>query len=304
MGATGPRTRGPLAPGNRLALPPDGWPGWARERKRFMPETLLDALVRALRRQAAAGRRSVRLSAPVREALLAAASPRPVRPSGTPASPVPRAVTTAPVPAPAAPRADLPPVEGLGWEELQARVRECRLCGLCRERTQAVFGDGCRTAPLLFVGEGPGRDEDLAGLPFVGAAGQLLTRMIQAMQFDRSEVYIANVVKCRPPRNRMPEPAEAQACLPYLQRQIELLRPQVIVTLGATPLQFLLGKTGITRERGKWCDYRGIPAMPTYHPAFLLRAPDRKREVWEDLKQVMLRLGKDPAAARTPRRGP
>jgi DNA polymerase len=191
----------------------------------------------------------------------------------------------------------------LGWDDLQAQVRGCRRCGLCEARTQTVFGDGSRNAPLLFVGEGPGRDEDLQGIPFVGAAGQLLTRMINAMQFDRSEVYIANIVKCRPPRNRMPEPAEAQACLPYLRRQIALLRPQVIVTLGAIPLQFLLGKSGITRERGAWTEYHGIPAMPTYHPAYLLRAPDHKRETWEDLKQVMARLGKDPAAT-APRPAP
>jgi len=197
---------------------------------------------------------------------------------------------------------DAAALAGLGWDALRARVRECRSCALCAERTQTVFGDGSQQAALMFIGEGPGRDEDLQGVPFVGAAGQLLTRMIQAMQLDRTEVYIANIVKCRPPRNRMPEAVEAQTCLPYLRRQIELLKPTVIVTLGATPLQFLLGKSSISRERGTWAEYNGIPVMPTYHPAYLLRAPERKGEVWADLKQVMIRLGKDPAA--TPRRPP
>ncbi|NLF17295.1 MAG: uracil-DNA glycosylase, partial [Lentisphaerae bacterium] len=178
----------------------------------------------------------------------------------------------------------------------------CRRCPLCQERTQTVFGEGPADAELMFIGEAPGRDEDLQGRPFVGAAGQLLTRMIEAMQFSRDEVYIANIVKCRPPRNRVPDPAEAAACLPYLRRQIALIRPKVIVTLGATPLLYLLGKTGITRVRGQWAEIDGIPTLPTYHPAFLLRAPERKAEVWEDLKAVMVRLGRDPAA--TPRRRP
>ena len=146
----------------------------------------------------------------------------------------------------------------------------------------------------MFIGEGPGKDEDEQGVPFVGAAGQLLTRMITAMQFSRSDVYIANIVKCRPPHNRNPEPQEGATCLPYLQRQIELVAPKVIVLLGAVPLLFLLGEKGIQRLRGHWREYHGIPVMPTFHPAFLIRAPGRKGEAWSDLQQVMRRLGKDP----------
>jgi DNA polymerase len=277
-----------------------------------MSETLVDALVRILRRQVAAGTRTAPLAEGTLAALLAASSrPRPGPSSAPPPQPrttherrapqpAPQAVPAVPLPTANPVTPPLPDPNTLGWDELQALVRECRRCPLCAARTQTVFGDGSRTAPLLFVGEGPGREEDLEGLPFVGAAGQLLTRMISAMQFARAEVYIANIVKCRPPYNRPPEPAEAQACLPYLKRQIELLRPKVIVTLGATPLQFLLGRSGITRERGVWSEYNSIPAMPTYHPAYLLRAPEHKREVWEDLKQVMARLGRAPAA--TPRR--
>jgi DNA polymerase len=148
----------------------------------------------------------------------------------------------------------------------------------------------------MFIGEGPGADEDRTGRPFVGAAGQLLDKMIVAMQFQREEVYIANVVKCRPPGNRDPEPDEAVACLPYLQRQIELIQPQVIVTLGRTPLRYLLGLTGITARRGKWLEWRGIPCMPTFHPSYLLRVPGDKGKVWSDLQQVMRRLGKTPPA--------
>lgn len=282
-----------------------------------MPETIIDALVRVLRRQAAAGTRSAMLSADTRAAMAAAGSSRaPARPRPPPSrQPVPprqvappRQVVPAPPPPAGPPAAAAPtPVDAaalasLGWEELRARVRECQACALCAERTQTVFGDGNHQAELMFIGEGPGRDEDAQGIPFVGAAGQLLTRMITAMQFERSDVYIANIVKCRPPRNRVPEASEAQACLPYLRRQIELLRPKIIVTLGAIPLQFLLGKSGISRERGTWSACNDIPAMPTYHPAHLLRAPEHKRDVWADLRQVMVRLGKDPAA--TPRRPP
>jgi DNA polymerase len=159
----------------------------------------------------------------------------------------------------------------------------------------------------MFIGEAPGTEEDQAGRPFVGAAGRLLDRMIAAMQFRRDEVYIANVVKCRPPRNRVPTAGEGEACMPYLARQIELVRPEVIVLLGATPLQHVLGLQGVTRLRGTWQDYKGIPVMPTFHPAFLLRYEPRKKEVWADLQDVMRRLGKatrNTAQASAPKSSP
>jgi len=146
---------------------------------------------------------------------------------------------------------------------------------------------------VCFVGEGPGADEDAQGFPFVGAAGQLLDRMIAAMGLARDEVYVCNIVKCRPPKNRKPEPAEMEACRPYLTEQLELIAPRVIVALGATAVQGLLGTSeGITRLRGTWKLYRGrIPVMPTFHPAYLLRTPAAKREVWHDLQAVLRHLG-------------
>ena len=156
-----------------------------------------------------------------------------------------------------------------------------------------VFGEGNPHAELMFIGEGPGMDEDKQGRPFVGAAGQLLDKMIIAMQYKREDVYIANIVKCRPPDNRNPEEDEAAQCLPYLKRQIELVSPKVIVVLGAVPLLRLLGKTGIMKLRGQWDEYNGIKVMPTFHPAFLLRSPEAKKDVWRDLQQVMQFLGKE-----------
>ena len=189
----------------------------------------------------------------------------------------------------------------MGWEELAAQVASCQLCPLCAGRTRTVFGAGDPNARLMFIGEGPGYDEEQQGIPFVGKAGQLLTKMILAMQYTREEVYIANIVKCRPPENRNPEPAEAAACLPYLHRQIELVKPEVIVVLGAVPLRELLGGRSITRERGQWRDYQGIAVMPTFHPSYLLRVQTAKREAWADLQEVMRRLGKDPASTPTQR---
>ncbi len=161
----------------------------------------------------------------------------------------------------------------------------------------------------MFIGEGPGVDEDAQGVPFVGAAGQLLTKMIAAMGRSRSEsdpakaVYICNIVKCRPPNNRNPEPVEAAACLGYLKRQIALVRPKVIVLLGAVPLRYLMNLTGITRLRGQWLEYDGIPVMPTFHPSFILRLSNvptefitRKKEVWADLQAVMARLAQETAS--------
>jgi uracil-DNA glycosylase family 4 len=169
---------------------------------------------------------------------------------------------------------------------------DCTRCKLHRlGRRQIVYGVGNPEAALMFVGEAPGRDEDLQGEPFVGRAGQLLTRMIEAMGFAREQVYIANVIKCRPPENRNPEPDEIAACQPFLLRQIEAVRPKVIVALGAIALKALLGAdTPISRVRGRVIDYRGAKLVPTFHPAFLLRSPDRKREAWEDLKTVLALL--------------
>ncbi len=182
---------------------------------------------------------------------------------------------------------------------LSAQVLACRSCPLCERRNNVVFGEGNPQADLMFIGEGPGFDEDRLGRPFVGKAGQLLDKMILAMQFSREEVYICNIVKCRPPDNRVPMPEEAAACLPYLVKQIELVSPKVIVLLGATAAHYLLGKQeGITRLRGRWLDYQGIPVMPTYHPAFLLRKPESKREAWIDLQQVMAKFNKYHQPAR------
>jgi len=185
-------------------------------------------------------------------------------------------------------------------EPLQVRVAGCMKCPhLVRSRTQTVFGVGNPNAELMFVGEAPGADEDARGEPFVGRAGQLLTRIIETMGFARSDVYIANVLKCRPdmpagaPGNRAPTPIEMETCLPYLREQIEIIRPKVLVALGAVAVEGLLGTRGTMREmRGRWHSFNETPLMITYHPAYLLRnqAPSEKRKVWEDMLQVLERL--------------
>jgi uracil-DNA glycosylase len=191
-------------------------------------------------------------------------------------------------------------------ESVFAALREAALvCVRCphlaRSRTQVVFGVGNPKAELMFVGEAPGADEDAQGEPFVGRAGQLLTKIIEAMSFRRDDVYIANVLKCRPDMppgssgNRKPTPEEMKTCLPWLERQIELIKPRVMVALGATALEGLLGATtAVNKLRGRWLDFHGIPVMATYHPAYLLRnqAVTEKRKVWEDMLQVLERLGK------------
>ncbi|HYS53649.1 MAG TPA: uracil-DNA glycosylase [Thermoanaerobaculia bacterium] len=175
--------------------------------------------------------------------------------------------------------------------EFEAVVSTCEKCRLSKSRTQVVFGVGNPNADLMFIGEAPGRDEDLKGEPFVGRAGQLLTDIIKAMHLTREDVYIANVVKCRPPENRNPEQDELDACRPHIRRQIEIIQPRVIVTLGRFALQSLTEKAfSISDVRGKWIDYSGIRVMPTYHPAYLLRTPSAKKEVWEDMKKVMAEL--------------
>lgn len=174
---------------------------------------------------------------------------------------------------------------------VRTELGDCQRCKLCSGRTNIVFGVGNPNADLVFVGEGPGQDEDLKGEPFVGAAGQLLTRMIDAMGFDRGDVYICNVVKCRPPYNRNPEPDEVAACQPFLEKQLAAIRPRAIVALGKFAAQLLCGElTPISRLRGRWKRYQGIAVMPTFHPAYLLRTPEAKREVWTDLQAVVAAL--------------
>ena len=172
-------------------------------------------------------------------------------------------------------------------EAVRTELGDCRRCKLHPYRTQIVFGTGNPHAKLIFIGEAPGRDEDLQGEPFVGQAGQLLNKIIQAIQLQREEVYIANIIKCRPPENRNPEPDEIAACEPFLIKQLQVIRPKLICALGAFAAQTLLKtEEKISSLRGKFHQYQGIPLMPTYHPAFLLRNPSRKREVWEDMKKI------------------
>jgi DNA polymerase len=184
--------------------------------------------------------------------------------------------------------------------QLREEIGDCKRCKLHEGRTHLVFGVGNPHAELLFVGEGPGADEDLKGEPFVGRAGQLLDRMIVAMGFARQEVYICNIVKCRPPGNRNPEPDEIATCSPFLQKQIAAVDPKVIVALGKVSAQTLLGDASpISRLRGHWREAFGKPLMPTFHPAYLLRSPGEKAKAWEDLKAVVKMLGRElPAGPR------
>lgn len=184
---------------------------------------------------------------------------------------------------------------GAGLAAIAAEVNACTQCPLHSTRTRTVPGQGSTAPEILFIGEGPGADEDRQGLAFVGRAGQLLTKIIEAMGFTREQVFIGNIVKCRPPENRVPMPEEMQTCLPFLRRQIALLKPKVIVALGATAVKGLLDvQSGITRLRGQWMSYEGIDLMPTFHPAYLLRNPAGKKDVWEDMKAVLARLGREP----------
>ncbi|HYT08057.1 MAG TPA: uracil-DNA glycosylase [Rugosimonospora sp.] len=186
-------------------------------------------------------------------------------------------------------------VEGDSLERICGELAGCTRCKLHRRRTNIVFGVGNPHAELVFVGEGPGHDEDVQGIPFVGRAGQLLTQMINAMGLSREDVYIANVVKCRPPENRAPEKDEVATCLPFLLRQLTNINPKVIVCLGSVAAQALLNTNkAISHFRGQWLDFRGAKLMATYHPAYLLRNPHAKPEVWADLKKVMAFLGLTP----------
>lgn len=234
----------------------------------------------------------------LRDAGLRETSPAATRPG----PPAPALAPVAPA-APADPGASPASAYGLadkgcGSEALlaiRAGLGECTRCKLHPGRTRLVFGVGNPSAELMFVGEGPGADEDVQGEPFVGRAGQLLTKMIEAMGFARSEVYIANVVKCRPPGNRDPEPDEIEACETFLKAQIAAIRPRVVVALGRFAVQTLLrDTTPIGKQRGRWREYEGVKLMPTFHPAYLLRNPAEKKPAWEDLQAVMREFGKNP----------
>jgi len=298
---------------------------------------LLDAAIRDLEDQKARGVRHVKVSAESLSALsspatrfaptarttpafssaspavalsakTAAAAPPPVAPIRKPvfkrtspaaAQSLPLVVAD-PAPAPVLPPLD-PTAKAAAFVELREKVLACVKCPhLASSRKSVVFGVGSIDAELMFVGEAPGADEDAQGEPFVGKAGELLTRIITTMGLSREKVYIANILKCRPDTpgqsagNRKPTPEEMQTCIPWLHQQIDLIRPRVLVALGATAVEGLLGKTvGITKLRGNWQTYRGIPLMPTYHPAYLLRnqAMSEKRRVWEDMLAVMGKLG-------------
>jgi DNA polymerase len=177
-------------------------------------------------------------------------------------------------------------------ETVRADLGDCQRCQLAGGRKNIVFGDGDPHARLVFIGEGPGFDEDQQGLPFVGRAGRLLTRIIEAIKLDRSQVYICNVIKCRPPQNRNPQPDEINSCFPFLERQIAAIKPDFIVALGTFAAQTLLGVgTPISRLRGRFHEYKGIKVLPTYHPAYLLRNSEKKRDVWEDMKMLMKEYG-------------
>ena len=273
---------------------------------------LLDATIQHLQGLKSRGARFVTVSpehlAALDSPLPAAAAPRHA-PATPPLTAVPKPAMDR-APAPIAPPVSRPVTvlpasirtsdKATAFAELRAKALQCTTCAhLAASRKNVVFGVGSIDAEVMFVGEAPGADEDMAGEPFVGKAGQLLTKIIQTMGLSRETVYIANILKCRPDTpgqtagNRKPTPAEMQTCISYLEQQIDLIKPKVLVALGATAVEGLLGKTpSITRLRGNWQSYRGIPLMPTYHPAYLLRnqSLSEKRRVWEDMLQVMEKL--------------
>lgn len=255
---------------------------WQEEGVEELDATLVEAARAALAASgaapsAASGRAASLGPATTPPARRAAAPPPPAdptraRPSATAASPA-RAV------------------DASSLEAVRAALGDCRRCALCEGRTHIVFGDGAPDASILFVGEGPGQTEDERGLPFVGRAGELLTQMIEkGLGVPRASVYICNIVKCRPPNNRTPLPNEVAACKPFLDGQIDAVAPRVIVALGKPATSLLLGRDiSITRVRGTWQEYRGIPVMPTFHPAFVLRqyTPENRRHVWNDLRAAL-----------------
>lgn len=177
------------------------------------------------------------------------------------------------------------------FEELEQSITNCKKCRLCENRTNIVFGEGNKNAKVMFIGEGPGADEDKEGVPFVGKAGQLMNKALDGLGIKREELYIANIVKCRPPSNRNPEQDEAEACLDYLRNQVILIKPKIIVLLGSIALKNILGSEySITSSRGKWIERKGIYYMPTWHPAALLRDENKKIEFWNDLKEVKSKM--------------
>lgn len=178
------------------------------------------------------------------------------------------------------------------WEELENSIKACNKCKLCSGRKNIVFGCGNKNADIMFIGEEPGADEDIQGEPFVGKAGQLMNKAFEALEIERNDVYITNIVKCRPPQNRNPEKDEAKACMDYLRNQVLLVKPKIIVLLGSVALKNILGdEYGITNSRGKWIEKKGIWYMPTFHPAALLRDESKKIDFWRDLKLVKDKLG-------------
>jgi DNA polymerase len=260
------------------------------------PRTELAGLAAALRAYLEWQQDAGTIGFPRRSAVAAATAPAPAPAPATAPAPAP-APATAPAPAPATASASAPARDLSRLPVLAQEVAGCTKCALSTTRTQTVFARGNPAAKLCFVGEAPGADEDAQGFPFVGRAGQLLDRMIAAMGLSpESDVYVCNILKCRPPGNRRPEPEEMAACFPYLHEQLDLVRPRVIVALGNTAVAALLEtKLGITKVRGQWKLYRGILVMPTYHPSYLLRPSpqqiEAKRQAWEDLQLVMKELG-------------
>ena len=228
--------------------------------------------------------------------------PKPSRPAQTdtpiphPASRIPHPASRIPKPSPAQAPGDDIRVTGKTLEEIAKQISTCSACGLHASRNKTVPGEGNPNSPdILFIGEGPGADEDAQGRPFTGEPGQLLTKMIGAMGYTREQVYITNIVKCRAPGNRVPLPEEISVCSAYLRAQIALIKPKVIVVLGKHAIEGLLNKpVAITRFRGTWCKYEGIDMMPTFHPGYLLKSPSKKRETWADMQAVLAKLGKTP----------
>ena len=173
------------------------------------------------------------------------------------------------------------------WDQLETECKQCKKCKLCINRTNVVIGDGNKKASVMLIGEGPGADEDMQGIPFVGKAGQLMNKAFEGLNIKREEVYIANIVKCRPPQNRNPEKDEAEACINYLREQVMIIKPKIIVLLGSVALKNILGEEyGITKARGTWIEKKEIWYIPTFHPAALLRDENKKLDFWKDLKQV------------------
>ncbi len=233
----------------------------------------------------------------------AQSAPRVVSSRATPAQPSPK-LDQLPVPAVPSLFEAFDKVPDDTLLKIRTDLGECTRCKLHKTRNNIVFGDGNPKAELVFVGEGPGHDEDMQGLPFVGRAGKLLTQMIEAMGLQRKDVYICNVVKCRPPENRLPEKDEVATCSPFLLRQLDAIAPKVIVCLGACAAQTLLETNrGISNFRGQWLEFRGRKLMATYHPAYLLRNPSAKAEVWKDLQKVMAALGLEAKKNKTSEAG-